>query len=208
MLPHLREIDGRLMSPQLVEEARTTYSKKKTFYNLRIKAIHRLTDNAIREGQTQKLNCLKYIHDQIYSMTKMQKEIDKAIQDSVGNDSPQYAALEVLQKDVGQLLPKKIEETTKVEKLYKIMKDRILQSCAFELRCMTLEFETAGNIQISRAKPSDPWFSASVDLLSARFFASEFSKHFPTTEMKVSKMFQVHHRFLRNRFEVFSFYFL
>lgn len=81
-----------------------------------------------------------------------------------------------------------------------IVSQRLMTLSQATISRLLVELETGGNIRLEDGKPADVWYTSCADLVSSRFFSSDFAP-FGIVDIRVMRVTRLHNRFLRNRFD-------
>ncbi len=80
-LKQLRYLDGVPITEEARSNADSTFVKKKMYYNMKIKTMHRNTTNEIQQVTKLKENKLAQLQFQIQQLVRAQKEIEKELEE-------------------------------------------------------------------------------------------------------------------------------
>ena len=216
-IPGLAVLDTLPLAPETKALAEATYMKKKMYYNMRAKTLRRNATNAVRlaeEGRDALVGAVEYT---LNLLARQVKEVEREMEEEERGIRPTGVAgidgvrgggaLEALRSKrdgTKKAVSALIDEVTAIERAYEDCKSTVYDLGDMYVRRMMVELETGGNIRLEDGKPSDLWHSSCVDLVSSRFFASDYAgvSGLPKISgVRVTRVTRIHNRHLRNRFE-------
>uniref|UniRef100_A0A8D0H1M9 Leucine rich repeat containing 9 n=1 Tax=Sphenodon punctatus TaxID=8508 RepID=A0A8D0H1M9_SPHPU len=143
--------------------------------------------------QLQRLDTYDVSHKQIKDLAEVVDDIENALEASeeASLEQKYFQKLDALSKRIA-FWDQKLDEYMEVVK--KQNSNRLL------VRFLLTELETVGNTRFEEGSPSDSWFNSCYDLILSRFCAWDFKKY-GITGVKINRVFRVHNRTLRLKFE-------
>lgn len=223
-LPNLNKLDTYDVSKTVGEVAEATVMKKRMYYNMRVKTVHRNMTDILSKMDVYKTKLEEFPHERIKALYNILKEIETDLEESLDLnfdlDLDEVVDLEKL--DVAsQAKAQKLDETAgfvtkhgfikerirkwerncqEIESFYAEAADRIRKSADVIVNRMLIELESGGNVRFEEGTPSDIWFSSCHDLVLSRFCASDYRDH-SVTGIKIHRIIRIHNRMLRTRFD-------
>ncbi|KAH9489094.1 Leucine-rich repeat-containing protein 9 [Bulinus truncatus] len=210
-LPKLISLDTKDMTTKhLAELAEGTVNKKKMFYNMRAKTIHRnmadllmrleLSSKELLEIPNSKLRILNFV------IKEMDREIELnhvAFENETESDinkekakSPFLVKLQTLQ----QRKYKWEEKVNEIESFAKLSEARVRKMADMMVKRLLVELETGGNVRFEDGQPADAWFSCCHDLVLSRFCAYDY-RNLAVVGIKIHRIIRIHNRMLRTCFD-------
>ncbi|XP_076442127.1 leucine-rich repeat-containing protein 9-like isoform X2 [Babylonia areolata] len=227
-LPSLRRLDTYdVTAKHLNELAHSTVLKKKMYYNMRVKTLHRKMANLLqRLDQHKSTQLMSVPHQRLRTITYALKEIERElheakqdrVEDSVIHDSDTESERDAREQvkssgDTSQLqaLNTKLEalKTRKFhwERTCSDMEDyceeakvRIQRAADCMANRLVVELETGGNVRFEEGASTDVWFTSCHDLVMSRFCATDY-KGQGVVGIKIHRIIRIHNRILRARFD-------
>ena len=223
-LPNVTKLDTFDVSKTVVEVAEATVMKKRMYYNMRVKTVHRNMMDILSKMDIYKTKLEEFPHERIKCLYNVLKEIETDLEEildlNIDLDLDEVVDLEKL--DVAsQAKAQKLEETAgfvtkhtcikekirkwerkcqEFESFYNEAANRIKKSADVIVNRMLIELESGGNVRFEEGSPSDVWFSSCHDLVLSRFCASDYRDH-TVTGLKIHRIIRIHNRMLRTRFD-------
>eukprot|EP00931_Biecheleriopsis_adriatica_P065110 TRINITY_DN39743_c0_g1_i1.p1 TRINITY_DN39743_c0_g1~~TRINITY_DN39743_c0_g1_i1.p1 ORF type:complete len:1541 (+),score=395.74 TRINITY_DN39743_c0_g1_i1:64-4686(+) len=204
-LPMLQVHDCMHVGQEEHAAAEAAFSKKRLYYNMRIKMLKRQAGDAIRAAKVIDEERRSFLARDLEAAARTLKRAE-AFQRSRSQNAP----------DVG---PHQDEDASERQDLQAVQQQ--LQLCQVELadtdvawdnftasiesdrdahiRALLLELQTGGNVRLEPGVPDqDPWASQIRDLVQSRFRAEDFAR-FGFVDLKVQQVTRIHHRSMKIR---------
>lgn len=205
-LPNLKYLDAKGINSEQQQAAETTFMKKKMYYNMRVKALHRNMDNIEKRLKGAQKKQIQRILDRIYPVVVERNRIEKEMQElqwmgKSSNPNANYDGTMLMKKkqNFDVLIDVHYDAIEKEEKRF-IELQNVLNAMADTNRArLYLELDTGGNIRLEDGKPSDIWFTSCQDLIKSRVSNSKLQEY-GIKDIKVNRVTRIHNRFLKNRF--------
>lgn len=223
-LPSLSKLDTYDVSKTVTDVAEATVMKKRMYYNMRVKTVHRNMADILSKMEVYKTKLEEFPYERIKALYNVLKEIETDLEDilelNIDLDHGDVVDLEKL--DVAsQAKAQKMDETSgfvtkhscvkerirkwerkcqEIDSFYSEAGDRIRKSADVIINRMLIELESGGNVRFEEGSPSDIWFSSCHDLVLSRFCASDYKDH-NITGIKIHRIIRIHNRMLRTRFD-------
>ena len=213
-LQNLANLDGCPLSDEAKNMAEATYMKKKMYYNMRIKTMKRNCTNVLKKAQEAKQAAISQKNLSLNVLVRARKDMEREVDERQFlpplEDQDQDASAVKLFEGRLNLKLQKLEEAItggnteigRVDETYAAFKTKCYGLVQQSIANLILELETGGNIRLEDGAPSDVWHSSCVDLVQSRFFPQDYTA-FNIAGVKVTRVYRVHNRFLRNRFGAF-----
>ena len=218
-LQQLQRLDTLVVSDEMRHLAEVTFTKKKMYYNMRIKMLKRKTSKVVRVvGEVRQVVVSQLNHDRnplVRQLKGVQRELHElgacvpssaaepsgAAEPSSASDPPQeLVRLQERSALLERSVARSAAEISSTEVAAAEATRAICESSQLSICRLMLELETGGNIRFEEGKPSDIWFSSCVALVHSRFVAAEYAE-LGVTGMRVTRVTRVHNRHQRSRFE-------
>ncbi|XP_076099461.1 leucine-rich repeat-containing protein 9-like isoform X2 [Mytilus galloprovincialis] len=223
-LPTLNTLDTYDVSKTVTDVAEATVMKKRMYYHMRVKTVHRNMTDILTKMDVYKTKLEEFPHERIKSLYNVLKEIETELEDTwdlnVDLDFEEVVDLEKM--DIAtQAKAQKLEETGGFVAKHTCLKERIRkwERKCHEIECyyneaaarikksadvivnrMLIELESGGNVRFEEGSPTDIWFSSCHDLVLSRFCASDYKDH-NVSGIKIHRIIRIHNRMLRTRFD-------
>ncbi|XP_055956768.1 leucine-rich repeat-containing protein 9 [Patella vulgata] len=220
-LPYIQRLDTFDVSIQhLAEIAESTVSKKKMYYNMRMKAIHCNLSSVKNRLEKYRDLLLEFPQKRILNLVNTIKELER--EEEIQVMSADINSETESERDAKFL--KNITENTgtksivqKTQELKKRRKqwekkcveigrscleavDRVVYQSENLINRLIIELETGGNVRFEDGSAIDTWFSSCQDLVLSRFCAADYREK-GIVGIKIHQIVRIHHRLLRIQFD-------
>ncbi|XP_071079047.1 leucine-rich repeat-containing protein 9-like [Haliotis cracherodii] len=225
-LPNLLRLDTYdITAKHLSDLAETTVTKKKMYYNMRLKVIRRNLTALVSKLETHKRHLLEGPYQRMRKIVFAVKELEREVQElqQAGEDLNMCTSDTESEKDAKE--SKKVVDQSHHRKpimdKYDALKRRLRK---LERKCeeiegyceeaesrlhrmsdtlisrFMIELETGGNVRFEEGSPTDIWFSSCHDLVLSRFCAADYREQ-GIMGIKLHRIIRVRNRMLRARFD-------
>ncbi|KAK3093172.1 hypothetical protein FSP39_012192 [Pinctada imbricata] len=226
-LPNLTRLDTYDISKTVSDLAEATVTKKKMYYNMRVKTVRRNMAEILTKMATYKNRLLEYPSERMKVLMNCIKEVRKHFEELMTENMDfslladmddnllivdaveDKSRLQQLDEDgrftlkmaaLKERMKKWESKFTEVDSYHQEAINRVNFTGETLVRRMTIELESGGNVRFEEGSPSDVWFSSCHDLVLSRFCASDYKEH-GIAGVKIHRIIRVHNRMLRNRFD-------
>ncbi|XP_025943077.1 leucine-rich repeat-containing protein 9 [Apteryx rowi] len=230
-IPQLQRLDTYDVSQKEIKVlAETTVMKKKKYYNMHVKSIHRQLHDRLEklkesksklqnlpENKIKLFSCnIKHLECELSelqmlgqtsnnkSLTSKNLETETSVHDS--DDADKAAEEFSLEKAFLQKINALKERITfwnrKLDEIEKNYEVEIKKKKSFNLvvQFLLMELETVGNIHFEEGLSNNPWFGCCCDLIQSRYCFWDF-RTYGIMGVKINRVFRVHNQILRLKFE-------
>ena len=214
-LPTLQTLDNADVSAESLRQyTEAVVTKKKMYYNMRIKTLKRNTADVLRKLKQEKRNKVTLVKDSLADVffqlkgiereveltTKQVKEIGDSDEEAIKGKLKYMSQLKEKQRLLNERVKSRNQQVKEMETMYEYSREHVLHMSTLNVRRLLIELQTGGNVRFEDGKPTDIWYSSCVDLMYSRFHAKDFEE-FDIMGVKVNRITRVHNRLLRSRFE-------
>ncbi|GIL49189.1 hypothetical protein Vafri_5338 [Volvox africanus] len=230
VMPHLTSLDTLLLADEAKALAEATFLKKQMYYNMRVKTLRRNARQIVKlaaEGRLARQALRQPLKNTLVLASKdLEREIydlkqsiaaaaggGREAADADGADGAtagassssaqqqQAAALEAKLAAITTHLGRYSAAEVELEAAFEAASERTYSLLSGLVARMMLELDTAGNIRLEDARPTDMWYPSCLDLVATRFNASDFPGSLGISGMQVTGVTRIHNRWLRSRFD-------
>ncbi|KAH9154748.1 hypothetical protein AeRB84_003209 [Aphanomyces euteiches] len=200
--PTLSYLDTIELSSSNKQVADTTLTKKRMYYNMRIKTIKRHASDCIRSARTCYSDHINYANFNLNALMRELSDLEKELHADKTSPFPQYApgALATKRDRIHAHIQQKMRTVHAMTTSFEALVSRVALLSEKTIQRLMLELHTGGNIRLEDGKPSDVWYVSCVDLVKSRSFVHDMQL-FGVAELKVNRVTRINHRYLRNRFQ-------
>ena len=221
-IPKVQVLDSMNISNDTKTFAEATFTKKRMFYNMKIKSNQCVVSNILKLIKYGKRLAQVRINNNIEFLTKKKNEITKVLDErqyyqiktqtenktdqrgeEISGDKLNIIALNEYEQKKA-VIQAKISEEQENEKelrsIYDSVKSKIYEISEENIHRLITELETGGNIRFEEGKPSDKWYKSCSDLIKSRF-QPQLMNEFGIENINIARVTRIHNRFLRNQYE-------
>ncbi|CAE8736190.1 unnamed protein product [Polarella glacialis] len=206
-LSTLQVHDCMNVGPEEHRASEAAFSKKRLYYNMRIKMLKRQAADAIRSAKTLDEERRASIGRDLAAADNTLRRANAfqlARRDNAPEARPPQAEDPAESQD-RQALVRRLQlnqvELEDTNAAWNSFSTAVHGERDAQIRALLLELQTGGNVRFEQGTPeTDPWAAQIEDLVKGRFRAEEFSR-FGILDLKVQSVTRLHHRSLRIRFE-------
>lgn len=207
-LSQLQVHDRIRVGEEELSAAQAAFSKKKLFYNMRIKLIKRQAADGLRTARSLDEERVSVLHRELDVVARVLKRFSAAAQARKLN--PPGAQPSIVDSGEGRdltQLERRLRECRVEIADAAVMWNALLDNVQAEKDALTrhllFELQTGGNIRMEAGSAEkDAWARHIEELVRSRFRAEEFEQ-FGVVDLKVTLVTRVHNRSLQIRFEDF-----
>ncbi|GLI61365.1 hypothetical protein VaNZ11_003728 [Volvox africanus] len=229
VMPHLTSLDTLLLADEAKALAEATFLKKQMYYNMRVKTLRRNARQIVKLAAEGRLARQALRQPLKNTLVLASKDLEREIYDikqsiaaaaGGGSEAPaadgadgttagtssssahqQAAALEAKLAAITTHLGRYSAAEAELEAAFEAASERTYSLLSGLVARMMLELDTAGNIRLEDARPTDMWYPSCLDLVATRFNASDFPGSLGISGMQVTGVTRIHNRWLRSRFD-------
>ncbi|CAG2238484.1 Leucine-rich repeat-containing protein 9 [Mytilus edulis] len=192
-LPTLNTLDTYDVSKTVTDVAEATVMKKRMYYHMRVKTVHRNMTDILTKMDVYKTKLEEFPHERIKSLYNVLKEAKAQKLEETGGFVAKHTCLK-------ERIRKWERKCHEIECYYNEAAARIKKSADVIVNRMLIELESGGNVRFEEGSPTDIWFSSCHDLVLSRFCASDYKDH-NVSGIKIHRIIRIHNRMLRTRFD-------
>ncbi|EFJ42239.1 hypothetical protein VOLCADRAFT_119475, partial [Volvox carteri f. nagariensis] len=229
VMPHLTSLDTLLLADEAKALAEATFLKKQMYYNMRVKTLRRNARQIVKlaaEGRQARQALRQPLKNTLVLAAKdLEREIYDLKQSIAAASSaadaadtsphptspapsqqqqqqhPHVAALEAKLGAIVAHLGRYSAAEAELEAAFDAASERTYRLLSGQVSRMMLELDTAGNIRLEDARPSDLWYPSCIDLVTTRFNSADYPTSLGVSGMQVTGVTRIHNRWLRSRFD-------
>eukprot|EP00667_Euglena_gracilis_P000263 EG_transcript_263 len=203
-LRRLTKLDCLTINEEQRQLAEGTFTKKRMYYNMRIKTLKRNTTNLLKTGLQFRQSKRAEVGAALPVLNRSAKLLQHHLFElENGLSTPSGPSVPELREQLGAVtatLRQRREELEALDQLHREMRDVVQNLSIHHISRFVLELQTGGNIRLEEGKPGEMWYKSCMDLVRSRFYTADFLA-LGLKDIKVVKVTRIHNRFLRNRFE-------
>lgn len=206
-LPSLKILDRMRIAEDEHQQAEVAFSRKRLYYNMRIKLLKRHASDALRAAKSLNEERAAAVRCDIEAASRTLRRIDGSAQVREHNPVGTWATQEAEPTDGRDRIAaeKQLKESQAELEDAALVLEALRSTVRSERQALTrglqLELQTGGNVRMEPGTPErEPWARQIQELVQARFRSDEFVR-FGIADVKVQQVTRVHNRSLRIRFE-------
>lgn len=210
-LRQVHALDSIRLSEEQKAGAEATFLKKRMYYNMRIRTIHRNTSNVLRRAasalgarirdiRTGARQLLMGWRDLLAGMAAASGLLEAGDEGLAKEAKRQEPRLRSMLRSIEDCVRHRLAAEVRLRSGLDALRSTLRSVSQLHVRRLVLELETGGNIRLEDGRPGELWHDSCVDLVRSRFHSKDFQA-IGIKGVRVRRVTRIHNRYLRARFE-------